>query len=189
MSISTVVTHIFNVDNNWGTSQFPSSALTEAVQQVHFCAHANTENAGSDGQSPTNHWSMFLEIDPNRSVGVDVVPGDLHSPGMIILEMIETKDCSVLNENVYDIHSGVPEGTTVETILGLIIDKGRDRYMFTTVGEGCRYWLQAFARDMVDAHLLSSEVAERASDVLACYWKYPVGSECEPRVMGQGRFF
>jgi len=97
MSVSTVVTHIFNVDNNWGTSQFPPSALTEAVQQVHFCAHVNTENTGSDGQPPTN-WSMFLEIDPNRSVGVDVVPGDPHSPGMIILEMIETKDCSVFVE-------------------------------------------------------------------------------------------
>jgi hypothetical protein len=177
------------VDNNWGTSQFRAAVLTEAVQRVHFCAHANTENTGSEGQSPTNHWSMFLEINPTRSVGVDVVPGDTHSPGMIILEMIETKGCSVLNESVYDIHSGVPNETTVETILGLIITKGRDRYMFAPVGEGCRYWLQMFAWDMVEAQLFPTEVAQRASDVLAHYWKYPVGSGCEPRVMAQGRFF
>jgi hypothetical protein len=148
MSTSTVSNHIFNIDGNWGTSRFHATSLTEAVQQVHFCAHENAQNAGSGSQPATNHWSLFLEIDPNRLVQVDVAPGSPHLPGMVILE---TKRYNVTNNKVYDVCSQVPAGTTVETILQLIIDKGHDRYVFAPVGERCRYWLWTFAWDMVEA--------------------------------------
>ena len=106
---------------------------------------------------------------------------------MVILEMENDKVSN--HSSVYDVYSPVPDGTTVETILGLIISKGRDRYMFAPVGEGCRYWLKTFAWDLVDAHLFPSEVAQRASNALANYWRYPVNSGCEPRTIPEGRFF
>ena len=169
MSTSTVSNHIFSVDSNWGTSQFRPA----------------TENTGSNGQPATNHWSLFLEIDSARSVRVDVAPGDPHSPGMVILEM---KNYNVSTSSVRDVYSQVPAGTTVETILQLIIDKRRDRYVFAPVGEGCRYWMWTFAWDMVEAELWPVDVAQRASNALQHYWRYPVGSGYEARVMAQGKF-
>lgn len=59
-------------------------------------------------------------------------------------------------QSVYDIHC----------------DNGRDRYIFASVGEGADIW--GLTRKMVEC----------PSDVLAYYWKYPIGSGCEPRAMG-----
>ncbi|KAJ8595450.1 hypothetical protein M405DRAFT_807250 [Rhizopogon salebrosus TDB-379] len=185
MSASPVKTHIY-ASENWGKSRFRASALKEVVRKVHFCAHANTDNSGADGQPATNHWSLFLEVDTTRAVRIDIVPGEPNSAGMVILEI---KEYNVSNQSVQVMSSPVPVGTTVETILGLIINKGRDRYIFSPVGEGCRYWLWTLTWDMVEAHLLMREVAERVSDALARYWKYPVSKGSEPRAMVQGSFF
>lgn len=181
-----VKAHILNVDGNWGTSGFRASALTDVVQKVHFCAHTNADNSGADGQPATNHWSLFMEISPARSVRIDISPGEPHKPGMIIIDI---KTYSVTQKNVYDGYYVVPQGTTVGTILELIIRKGRDRYIFSAVGEGCRYWLKTLAWDMAEAHLLSSEAAQEISNALAYYWKYPKNSGYEPRAMATGTFF
>ncbi|KAH7929913.1 hypothetical protein BV22DRAFT_91229 [Leucogyrophana mollusca] len=178
--------HIYNTDGNWGTSQFKVSFLTLAVQKIHFCAHENLENLGSDNQPPTNHWSIFLELSADNSVRIDLSPGDTGRPGMIILE---AKRCTVTDKNVYLVTSVPPEGTTVETILKLIIDKKRDRYTFAPIGEGCRFWIATFSVDMVNAGLLPGDVGHHVRAALKYYWVYPKDTGSEERPMVEGTFF
>jgi hypothetical protein len=184
--MSTARTHIFDSDGYWGTSRFPPRALEETVTYIHFCAHSNPENEGADGQPPTNHWSLFLEIDESRSVRVDAVPGAPHTPGMIILEI---KNYNITERRVFNESSAVPAGTTVETILQVIIKNGRDRYMFAPVGEGCRFWMATLATDLAGAGLVSNDMASKAVSALQCYFPFPAGSAWEVRAMQQGRFF
>ncbi|KAI0308932.1 hypothetical protein OF83DRAFT_1159692 [Amylostereum chailletii] len=64
--------HISNVDGNWGTMSFRMASLTAVVTSIHFVAHENTDNVGGDGQSPTNHWTLFLKTRDSSPVHLDV---------------------------------------------------------------------------------------------------------------------
>jgi hypothetical protein len=189
---TTVEAHIANSRAYWGISQFRTSALRERVKKVHFYAHPNRDNQGGDNQPPTNHWTLLLEIDSmattSEGIDIDMVPGNpfTNDPGMIILGIV--KDDNDTNEYVCDTAYGVPRETTVESILQLIIDHGRDRYRFDPIGEGCRYWHSTVAMDMAAAGLISHKEASKARSALAQYWFYPPNSGSESRAMREGTF-
>lgn len=185
---TSVEAYLANSKDYWGTWKFHSSALAENVKKVHFCAHPNRENQGDDDQPPTNHWSLFLEIDSTNSVGIDMVPGDpfTNSPGVTILEV--TKDFSATGDYVYDAVYEVPPETTVASILQLIIDHRRDRYRFDPIGEGCRFWHSTVAMDMAAAGLLSYDAANQACSAIGQYWFFPPNSGSELRAMKKGIF-
>ncbi|KAL4244618.1 hypothetical protein ABKN59_010272 [Abortiporus biennis] len=133
--MTSTTNHIYNVDGNWGTSQF-KTPLDATVTHVHFIAHENPTNEGSDGQFPTNHWTLYLSLNTLTSVQLDAAPGDIGRPGMIILESVSEhlpQDC------IHRVSAIVTPGTTVKSILDVIINKKRDQYIFAPIGEGCRF--------------------------------------------------
>ncbi|TBU26204.1 hypothetical protein BD311DRAFT_456859 [Dichomitus squalens] len=183
-----VYSHIMNTDGNWGTSRFKSPVATLAlpVSRIHFAAHENSEDTGSDNMPPTNHWSMYLETGPNSSVHVDVVPGEVGRPGMV---MLETKGYITTNHASRVETAANSTGMTVSDILSLIIAKNRDRYIFARVGEGCRFWLATLAVDFTEAGIISSADATRIRKSLAMYWPSKAHLSAEQRPMSEGRFY
>ncbi|KAF8058679.1 hypothetical protein FPV67DRAFT_513323 [Lyophyllum atratum] len=182
MSTNLVKAHIYNTEGNWGTSKFNAATLTARITSIHFCAHSNEENAGSDGQTPANHWTFFLEIDPNSSVRVDAAPSGPYEPGMLILET------NVTTSNVHEVATELPTGITVADVLQVLIAKKRDRYVFAAIGEGCRHWLSVVVGDFEEAGLVSPGFVKDVRFALSQYWRYPSGGS-EPREIVQGTFF
>ncbi|KAL1711068.1 hypothetical protein EV121DRAFT_285015 [Schizophyllum commune] len=190
-----VADRIFDVDGNWGTRSFRKASLASAVTALHFVAHANYENLGGDGQAPTNHWTLLLQTDAHSGVRLDVSPGDIGRPGMLILEDVTSAtsdslaDLSFPDQRIHVVSVPTAQETTVERIFALIIQKNRDDYVFAPVGEGCRFWLKTFAQDLADESIIPLEDAERARDALPKYYPYPPGTAPVDRPMAEGRFF
>lgn len=177
--------HIMDVDGNWGTSRFEVAHLDLPVTHIHVIAHENQDNLGSDGYPPTNHWSMYLQTDQNRSVHVDTAPGDVGRPGMIVLE---DERCALPNERTHQVSWTVPEGTSIATILKVLHDNRRDHYVYAPIGEGCRFWLHTVAADFAEAGVAPREKAEEVQSAVRHYWPYPTGSSPCEREMLKGRF-
>ncbi|TRM63988.1 hypothetical protein BD626DRAFT_493419 [Schizophyllum amplum] len=193
---STVEARIYDCDGNWGTRGFRKASLASPVSAFHFVAHANVDNLGGDGQPPTNHWTLLLQTDTHAAVRLDMSPGDIGRPGMLILEDVKDTSASPADASFPDdrIHVvSVPviseSETTVEHILALIVREGRDNYIFAPVGEGCRFWLYTFAHDLGVEDIISFEDAERVHTALPKYYLYPPGTPAVQRPMAEGRFF
>ncbi|KIO17953.1 hypothetical protein M407DRAFT_164116 [Tulasnella calospora MUT 4182] len=93
-------------------------------------------------------------------------------------------------DSIYVVAVGVKEGTTVADILRVLIQKGRDRYVFADIGEGCRYWMYTFAGDLDDDGLPNSrEAVMKAKEALPHYWPFPPGTLPVQREMANGTFF
>ncbi|EDR05932.1 uncharacterized protein LACBIDRAFT_329452 [Laccaria bicolor S238N-H82] len=98
-----VQNHIFNTVNDlWGISQLSKTNLPLPISHIHFIAHPNEDNLGSDGQQPTNHWTMYLETSPTSSVHVDVAPDDTD----VAMVMLDTEQVNFDAYNVF--HKSLP---------------------------------------------------------------------------------
>ncbi|KAG8919684.1 hypothetical protein FRC01_001170 [Tulasnella sp. 417] len=182
----TAITSYITTNNNWGTMDFKLQTLTAAVSSVNFIAHANPENQGEDEQPPTNHWTMLLTTGNEMPVHIDVIPAEEGSPGMVVIEHQELHAI----DNAYVVSVCVKNETTVADILRLIAQKGRDRYIFADIGEGCRYWMYTFAGDLEDEGILNSpERTLSVKEALQNYWPVPAGTPPVQREMAKGRFF
>ncbi|KAG9048439.1 hypothetical protein FS837_012887 [Tulasnella sp. UAMH 9824] len=165
---------------------FKLETLAAAISSVNFIAHANPDNQGEDGQPPTNHWTMFLVTVDASPVHIDVIPGEEGSPGMVVVEHQEFQTI----DSIHVVSVGVEVGTTVADILRVIIRKGRDRYVFADIGEGCRYWMFTFAGDLENEGVPNSlkEVME-LKEALPHYWSFPARTQPVRRQMANGTFF
>ncbi|KAL1743609.1 hypothetical protein HDZ31DRAFT_40576 [Schizophyllum fasciatum] len=193
MAIS-VADRIHDVDGNWGTMGFRKASLASAVTALLFVAHTNVDNLGGDGQPPTNHWTLLLQVDTHTGVRLDVSPGDVGRPGMLILEDVKPgatalADPSFPDDRIHVVALPASADITVERILALIVQNKRDNYVFAPVGEGCRFWLATFAHDLAEAGIISPDDAKRAKDALPKYYPHPKGSAPVDREMAEGRFF
>src|SRR6266436_2313163 len=152
--------------DDWGISEFELEDLSNIVEQFHFVAHHNPSNEGDtpDGEQlpPTNHWSLFLSFS-DSSVRVEVAPGELGEPGMVV---VESKEYFVTARSTKTVPIDAPEGITVADIFNLIIQRKRDHYIFSPVGEGCRFWLHTLADDFADAKTISPADALRVQSAL-----------------------
>ncbi|TFY69863.1 hypothetical protein EVG20_g2964, partial [Dentipellis fragilis] len=135
--------------DNWGTSQFKTADLIARVSSIAFIAHENPTNTGDGDLPPTNHWTISLEPQdsptPTRGVWIDMVPDMPDMPGMVVLD---SEGRSVPPDAIHSVRARViaPE-ITVSDVLSVIIAQRRDVYVYASVGEGCRSWVQTLARD------------------------------------------
>lgn len=185
MNLAEVESHLKN-DDNWGISRFKFSDLASPVLAIHFVALTNLDNLGDGDLPPTNHWSIFLEVAARRSVKIDCAPNAAGQPGMIILE---EEDVGVVADQAKCVTIEPCKTSIVGGVLRVLIEKGRDHYIFTRNMEGCRYWMSIVAGDLAEAELISRGDAERVIETLPCYWPSPVGTSPVPRDIEEGQFF
>ncbi|KAI0316344.1 hypothetical protein OF83DRAFT_1084336 [Amylostereum chailletii] len=181
-----IYSHIANFDGNWGTMEFRKASLALPVTHIHLVAHENQENVGGDGQPPANHWTISLQVGSNSSVRIDMVPGEPGRPGMVVLQ---NKSYDLTTKRTCAVSAEVTTGTTVASILSLIINKKRDNYVYSPLGEGCRFWVSTVVSDLASEGVILLDKANEAQSALAQYWPYPTGTEPTARAIVPGRFF
>lgn len=185
MSLSDTVYSNITHSDNWGTMGLKKTSLDAAVLTISFASYLNEENAGEEGLTPTNHWSIFLKIEENQSVRIDAVPNSPGEPAMII---VDTLICAMTDDVVHVVAATTTTRTTVAEILNLIIAKRRHNYVFSPVGEGCRFWLYTLAQDLSEAKIISQDDANAARHDLQHYWPSPVGTVSQHRAFNKGTF-
>ena len=173
--------------DHFGTSSFEEFDLEEVVEKVHLCAYTNENNAGDDNdRPPTNHWTIFLQLDVESSVKVDMIPGDGDN-GLLGFIVLESKTYVMTNKGIKSLTFTPACKLLVKDVINLIMEKGRDRYEFTEEEEGCRFWIYTVVKDLEEARKIPKDSTVDAVHTLGCYWVFPSGST--PRKMEAGTFF
>jgi hypothetical protein len=166
------------------SGNFNYDLLKAPVTKIHLCAIPILPFC-MPGVSPINHWNVCFEFaESGSSLRLDPTQGidlGLH----LILEIIQAPH---LKSVAHKLSITLPEGTMLNTLLNIIIKRGRDRYQFTDAGEGCRYWIMTLIEDLHSEELVSSDDKGTAAQDLAKYWKHPQGSGSEPNPIVQGSF-
>lgn len=173
-------------DQNWHIAKLNPNDRTRSLQVIHLCAYLNEGNMGDDeGGTPTNHWVMLLEVEGRGTVVLDVLPGN-GPDGQTGIISLESSD-SAFTEPWIKTHSIPPRsGTTVETVIRLIQNKGRQRYTFVRF-EGCRYWHSTFAGDLAEEEIVTAEWVVGVRESLGYYWQDPEGKN--ERAIEVGTFY
>ncbi|KAL1706692.1 hypothetical protein EV121DRAFT_200890 [Schizophyllum commune] len=184
--VAHVQNHITANSAHWHTREFTTSSLGKTISAIHFVADPNERNEGAGDVPPTNHWSIYLQLNEDSSVRLEVIPLDVSAPGVVVLT---DKPYGVEKNVACVVTASVPETTTIAHILKPIVDKRRDRYQFDAVGQGCRMWALTLAADLVEADVLDAQSNKELSDAISLYWPYPLGTAPYSRVLDQGVFF
>ena len=115
---------------------------------------------------PGNAWAIFLQIFPTESVSIRITRStDGH--GIVTLESLDdVYSCGLARVMRFDT-VGQP---TVRQLLRILIEKGRDKYLFGEWGRGQRHWFYTVLKDWEDEELLIEGSSERAKEMLEGYW-------------------
>ena len=158
--------------------------LDEVVKQIHLTGYAVSNDFGFEQtHSPTNHWTMFLELDCEKSVKVDINPTYANGK-MTGLVFLESKACVMTYRPVKSLTFSLKNELHVKDVMEIIMRNGRDRYIFTDKDEGCRFTV---IKDLEVAEAIGKGSAVVAVRTLGCYWGSP--TEGTPREMEAGEFF
>jgi len=163
---------------------FDFDKLQEPISKIHLCAVQSVPFC-PPGVTPTNHWNACFELaKTSSSVRLDPSPGgDL---GMTLI--LEALPGPHIDYPAHTVSIAVPKAVTLEKLLNVIVENKRDRYRFTELAEGCRYWLTVLVDDLNAHELISAEDKEIANRELAQFWKSPPGSGFSPKAVVQGTF-
>ncbi|KAG9099493.1 hypothetical protein FRC06_005207 [Ceratobasidium sp. 370] len=141
------------------------------------------------------HWRIFLYVDDEHSVVLDMTPGGIDGSTGLLLVSFVSREMSDSTAAAVDFP--VILDFTVNSILALIMEHGRERYMFTASGTGCRFWCSVVLRDMEKANMVppgSSHIFDQKIEQLSQSnpTRFPlptlrgtfyVGSPCQPNVV------
>ena len=175
------------MNNNYDTDNFNTAELHSQIVDVHICGYLNEQNEGDeDGNPPTNHWAVFLQLSAGGSVRLDMAPG-YGSDGLRGKIEIASKTYTYTNNAIKTLSFPVRVYTTVENITDLLSLNGRDKYMFTEEEEGCRFWVDTFISDLEGAGIIGTGSRQIALGGLSYYWRNPSGYES--REVKQGTFY
>lgn len=174
------------MDRNWDLDEFSTRDWEERVVFIHICAYVNKDNAGDeDGNPPTNHWAIFLQLANQSSVRLDMAPG-YGSDGLRGKIHVASKRYQMTQNAIHSLTFPVATGVTVRTITDLINRGKRQKYTFTEEMEGCRFWIYTIMCDLEAAGIVAPGSAAMVWEAVSCYWRYPLG--CEQREVRQGTF-
>lgn len=174
------------MDGDWDDEEFNEADLREEVDKIHILAHTNEHNEGDGDAPPTNHWSCFLEISPQRSVELDMIPG-YGSDGLRGKLMASSKQCAHTDKAIHRLSFWPANGRPkVEEIIRVINDNRLQKYTFTPEWEGCRFWIFTLVSKLERRGIVQSASANRVWNAVSCYWINPAGFEARP--VKEGRF-
>ena len=172
---------------HFGAKFLQESDLDQVVKEIHLAGYVLSDDLEFEqDQSPTNHWTMFLELDREKSVKVDITPTYANGE-MTGLILLESKDYTMTNKAVKSLTFSLKDELHVKDVIEIIMRNGRDRYIFTDKGEGCRFWVCTVIKDLEMAGAISKGSAVVAVHTLSCYWSSL--TEGIPREMEAGEFF
>jgi hypothetical protein len=115
-----------------------SENVNAEIDRVRVVVHTWGDRKSHDGKS-VNHWSMFLLIrGRTASVRLNMSSDGLDEYGHF---GVEDKNYLESHSQLEHFDFPVPRGITVNRFLTLITGRGRNRYIMSGTGNGCRYWV------------------------------------------------
>lgn len=169
------------------TKFLQESDVEEVVKGIHLTGYmVSNDFEFEQDRSPTNHRTMFLELDLEKSVKVNMTPTYVNGE-MIGLVLLESKNYVMTSKSVKLISFSPKDELLVRDVMEVIMRNGRDRYIFTDDGECCRFWICTVIKDLEAAEEIGKGSGIVAVRTLGCYWASP--SESTPREMEVGKFF
>ena len=163
---ATSIIEQIQVSHNCDTEKFKGKDL-DATVVVHLCALRNELNEGDEnGEPPTNHWTMCLQVSSASHVMLDMAPG-YGSDGLRgKIEMTSTIDRPYTDESLCVFSYQPSKAITVKDIAQLIVKNGRAEFNFSPEWEGCRFWMSVIMRDLEDASLIEKGSAATAMEAV-----------------------
>ncbi|TPX07621.1 uncharacterized protein E0L32_010720 [Thyridium curvatum] len=109
------------------------------VQCVHFVAHTLLANGG-------NHWIMFLQASPGRSVQINMEPSEVRGApapghGYRGVMQVSAREIGVSEDRHQIVTIPTTRGRAVADFIDAIVAAGHHEYDFTTEGRGCTGWM------------------------------------------------
>jgi len=175
------------MNNNFDTDDFDIGWLRFPVSHIHICGYTNLRNEGDeDGNPPTNHWALFLQVSEDASIRLDMTPG-YGSDGQRGKIQILYKEYTYTNNAIKSESFQVRSGVVAQHITDLITLNGRDKYTFTEEQEGCRFWIFTVISDLEARGFIATGCSQNTWTAVSHYWRYPSGREL--REVKRGTFY
>lgn len=115
-----------------------SSNVNAQVAKVRIVVHTTGYKKTHDGRSG-NHWSIFLTLaGQTKSVRLNMSTDGLDDYGHF---EVTDKTYLVSNTRIQHFDYPVVPGKTVDDFCKMATSYGRDRYMMSGTGNGCRFWV------------------------------------------------
>ncbi|KAL2222871.1 hypothetical protein M432DRAFT_665527 [Thermoascus aurantiacus ATCC 26904] len=143
----------------------------------------------------TNHWALHCAISQDhQSLELDPSPS---GPNLSIVPIVTRRTAftySPDNDVVKTVRLDITPNLdlTFGRFVALLVEKGYDRYQFTSTGQGCRFWISnliSLLRD--EGYIQDSRQAQEAVDALGTVWGaggQPVPASQQSPI-SPGRFF
>lgn len=143
----------------------------------------------------TNHWAIHCAISQDhQSLELDPSPS---GPNLSIVPIVTRRTAftySPDNDVVKTVRLDITPNLdlTFGRFVALLVEKGYDRYQFTSTGQGCRFWISNLVSLLRDeGYIQDSRQAQEAVDALGTVWGaggQPVPASQQSPI-SPGRFF
>ena len=107
-----------DLSKNFCTIQLDEFDAEEAVANVYLCGYGIPYD---NAPTPNNHWSIFLETTPRKSVKVDIIPGG-GPDGLVASILLESKKYDVTDRAVKSLAFSPKYPFPVKDIINLIME-------------------------------------------------------------------
>ncbi|KAF3211814.1 hypothetical protein TWF679_006304 [Orbilia oligospora] len=138
-----------------------------------------------------NHWKFFFELPPKqqtvRFIHVNMTLDRRHNQNEVIgVLKARTVDYAAPDSGVHRLSFDMQLNATGGDLLRLLLERGRDKYLFTASGEGCRFWCQTVLRDLLEGRFILKKDVDQASTDLGFF----IGSRRRSRrPIREGEFY
>jgi len=161
-----------------------------SVQCIHLIAAPNlADKHVIEGLTPTNHWRVFLELDKDASVAVNMQYIANSKNGKMVITSRDDAHTKFIAKHVEfkPVGSGIDHPVTVQDVIDVIITNGLHKYSFNNIGEGCRHWNLTLFEDLEKQGYIKKGSTDEARETLSYYWRE--NQPCkDPRPIQKGVF-
>ncbi|KAK5625714.1 hypothetical protein RRF57_001430 [Xylaria bambusicola] len=144
------------MDDNWHTDDLNLQDRSRPITAIHLVAFSPWETAHSTfPPREVNDWYLFLELDNQTWIRLDVVPG-LGDDELRCKIRLVSADRSYPPTVVHKRTSTVNGTMTLENLVETTHRNDRQKYKVTNVGEGRRHWYSTFIQDLEKGNVISA---------------------------------
>lgn len=151
--------------------------VLEIILAAHEPQNQTTPGPSDPSTKMTNHWQIFLQWGPEDSIRLDPSP-NYPNMDMTLSCTAGGKDyaCTANVHKVVRLTPAMP--ITVGGFLEILTRNKYDKYIFTSHGTGCRYWISCVMDLLTERGVIDGSSANEAMEAINVVWKQdqPLGA-------------
>ncbi|KAI0517857.1 hypothetical protein F5B22DRAFT_654608 [Xylaria bambusicola] len=169
------------MDDNWHASALNVRDRTRKIMAIHLIARDVWSALHESFNVPNvNVWYLYLELDNNTWIRLDVVPGSGDDKLRCKIRLISTDRSyppNVVYKRVFTINGTM----TLDDLVAKAQSNGRQKYTVTNEGRGRRHWYTTFIHDFEKDNTISATKFDMS-------WFFPSKDQREESPIGEGTF-